>query len=99
MNKTSLLLVGGTFDDAGGRPSGYVNKLAAALSSSEHFNVVLENGGPYARLSTINGSYGVVVWMPNIPNDKPKILNDIKSKDPTCILVSSKRNDNNKYPF
>lgn len=96
-----ILLVGGSFDNDGGRESGLVKKLHKALKNIENVSTEIYNGGYYKSLeeilsSTIN--YDVVFWMANVPNDYPKIR-DVKEVAPHVMLVSSKRNDNDKYPF
>ena len=101
MEKTRILLVGGTFDYAGGKPSHLLQKMADTLRMylpaftaynggfiDELHNVIL-------RQAEFND---IVIWMPNVPNDAPK-MRDIKSINPKVILVSSKRNDNEKYAF
>lgn len=91
-----ITIVGGSFDDNGGRPSGLVNKLADALQAHTPQPIYVFNGGHYDVLESILTSQlnGVeaVIWMPNVPNDKPKIRN-IKELHPKILLVSSKYNE------
>lgn len=101
MKNTHIMIVGGTFDYSGGKPSGIVNKITAVLN--ENFGrVVYYNGGFLDELHTQIlpkvKDVEVVIWMPNVPNDAPKMRN-IKEINPKVILVSSKRNDNSKYTF
>lgn len=59
------------------------------------------NGGSFEFLKEILSEseyYNCVIWWANVPNDKPK-LRDVKAINPKPILVTSKRNDNNKYSF
>ena len=64
---TPVLVVGGDWNQAGGRPS----KIAALLA--EHLNADLLNGGPLERLPVdLPPNYEDVVWLPNIPNEEPK---------------------------
>jgi hypothetical protein len=109
-----ILLVGGTwtvesetvFDDK--RRSGLIDKIAIAIKNYclEHYNsnyaVDLYNGGCYYDLETIlnkTPEYDIVFWWPNVPdNDLPKIRN-VKEAAPRVMLVTSKRNDGNKYSF
>ena len=101
LNKNKkILFVGGMWNDDGGRPSSVVNKFSTALEE-QGVKVDLYNGGFYADLTNIIELaiyYDYIFWWADVPNDKPKIRNvkDINSK---CILVTSKRNDNNKYSF
>ncbi len=96
-----ILLVGGTFDYAGGKPSSIVHQMTQALPTYFEY-VDTYNGGFADELhhtilsSAIN--YDVVIWMPNVPNDLPK-MRDVKEVNPHAILISSKRNDNEKYSF
>lgn len=95
-----VLIVGGTFDDEGGKPSKLVKQL---FDYFRIYSVVIGyyNGGNYTDIETIIQECqkaDVTVWMPNIPNDKPKVRN-VKEINPKTLLISSKRNDNNKYSF
>lgn len=92
----NILLVGGRFDDDGGRPSGYITKLAEALRA---LGVKVDdfNGGPYDRLpllvNAVAGQGDVVLWFADVPNDKEKVVGNIKRKYPRTLLVTSKRNE------
>lgn len=102
----NILLVGGTFDSEGGHPSGFVTKMygvlftiLSALQAELGSYITEYNGGYYYNVRDIleeAKEYDVVIWMPNIPNEYPKIRN-AKEVAPYCLLVSSKRNDGNKY--
>ncbi|MBO5435144.1 class II aldolase/adducin family protein [bacterium] len=69
-------------------------------------DITFVNGGKYQTLIDIaeNNSeynlknYDVVFWFPNVDNDLPK-FRDIKSVNPKCMLINSKRNDDEKYSF
>jgi len=95
----NFLIVGGNFDDNGGRPSSLINKIALAIPK-EH-KVTVYNGGYYPNIENLLEStknYDAVFWCPNIPNDKPK-LRDVKSVNPKVMLITSKRNNDNQYTF
>ncbi len=95
-----ILFVGGTWTDEGGRPSSIVSKFAKTLEDQD-IKVDLYNGGFYNDLENIIELviyYDYVIWWADVSNDKPKIR-DVKSINPRCILITSKRNDNNKYSF
>jgi hypothetical protein len=88
----SYLFVGGRFDDEGGRPSGYIKKLFEAMLAINP-NGILLNGGIFETLrSTVLDRYQVIFWMPDVPNDKEKLVSDIKKKNPHTLLVTSKNN-------
>ena len=98
MSKT--LIVGGTFDDNGGKPSSVVNKVYETFVA-QGYAVDVFNGGYFEDVekileSTVNYKY--VIWWANVPNDKEKIRN-VKEINPKCILITSKRNDNDTYGF
>ena len=96
----TILIVGGTFDNDGGKPSSLVNKFVEELIS-DGVEVEVKNGGYYNELTSILDStinYKYIIWWANVPNDLPKIRN-VKDVNPKCILVTSKRNDNNQYGF
>ena len=95
-----FLMVGGSFDDNGGRPSSMVSKFAQEFQNAG-IEVETFNGGNFSEIESIldkTKDADVVLWWANVPNDKPKIRN-VKSVNPKCMLVTSKRNDNEKYNF
>lgn len=97
---SKILIVGGTFDDNGGRSSSLVSKIYNTIVVNG-YDVNIYNGGQYSDIenileSTINYKY--VIWWANVPNDKPKMQN-VKEINPKCILVTSKRNNDSKYGF
>lgn len=82
---SDILIVGGTFDNSGGKSSKVVSALSPYLGEQL-------NGGYLNELEQLNLSdYKCVVWMPNIDNKEDKILPTIKKKYPTILLVQSKR--------
>ena len=90
------LFVGGNWDLNGGKESNIVSEFAKYIP-----NVTLFNGGHYNDLDKILDScinYDVVIWWANVPNELPKIRN-IKDINYKAMLVSSKRNIDNKYTF
>ena len=95
------LVVGGSFDDNGGRQSSLVFKFEQELKNAGVEDVKVFNGGQFSEMEGIlerTKDADVVLWWANVPNDKPKIR-DVKSVNPKCMLVTSKRNDNEKYNF
>lgn len=95
--QNSILFVAGTFDDSGGRPSGFASKLATALGLDGNSAC---NGGRYSALdglASMVSDYDVVFWMPDVPNDKPKKVRGLKAINPRMLLVTSKRNDSKRY--
>lgn len=100
LDDRKTLLVGGTWDDGGGRPSSVLRDVASAFGDSPRF--VFFNGGRYAKLNSVLdlvSLYSTVIWMPDVPNDKPKLVNEVKLRNPTAVLVTSKRNDGCRYSF
>jgi len=99
----NILFVGGTFDDTGGKASGYMTKLSSAVhrifqsQMKDGDSFVIQNGGNYNDLSAISCACDLLFWFPNIPNDKPKIVDNIKMSYPKMILVESKNNKQEKY--
>lgn len=83
-----------------GKSSGLVSKIFEIVKKYV-YEVMCYNGGNYKQLPTIldsAGDYDIVFWWPNVPNDLPKIR-DVKAKHPKVMLVSSKRNIDEKYSF
>jgi hypothetical protein len=96
-NAIRTLVVCGTFDNKGGKPSGLMNKLFNTYPE----NYIFVNGGYYEHLQQIledTVAYDIIYWFANVDNDLPKIRN-VKEVNPKCILITSKRNDNDKYCF
>lgn len=94
--KNKILFVGGNWDLNGGKKSKIVNEFVKYLP-----NVTVFNGGNYNDLNGILESYinyDVIIWWANVPNDLPKIRN-VKDINYKAMLVSSKRNVDNKYSF
>ena len=103
----NITVVMGTFNDVGGKPSGYARKVwESAVSCSEGLGadntINYYNGGNYDTLreafSKAKDSQ-VVIWWANVPNDAPieKLVKDIKQVNPRAILVISKNNLEGKY--
>lgn len=91
-----ILFVGGTWNLNGGRKSKIVEEFASNLPDAKVYN-----GGNYNYLNEILKScinYDIVIWWANVPNDLPKIRN-VKEINYKTMLVSSKRNVDNKYSF
>lgn len=99
---TKVLIVGGTFDNEGGRPSKLIDNMFKEIAEADGYKVTLFNGGLVTSLHNIIlpavANYDVVLWFANVPNDVDK-LRDVKALNPKCILVTSKRNDDSKYTF
>jgi len=96
------LLIGGKFDDEGGEHSGYMDKLHEYLELLLDDEISFHNGGNFDLLETLIkyfvSSHDVILWFPEVPNDKPKLVKEIKKKNHKCLLVSSKFN-NGDYSF
>ena len=99
---TKVLIVGGTFDKDGGRPSSLIGSLITCFHEDAVFSTTSVNGGfvddLHNEILPAVVDFDVVLWFANVPNDEDK-LRDVKSINPKAILVTSKRNDNNKYTF
>jgi ribulose-5-phosphate 4-epimerase/fuculose-1-phosphate aldolase len=95
----NCVMIGGKFDDQGGKSSGYIHKLYLALSAvNQHFK--LHNGGSFSSLEHIISKlqdFHVIFWMPDVPNDKEKLVLKIKTLYPHSVLITSKNNLMHKY--
>lgn len=94
--KDKILFVGGNWDLNGGKKSKIVDEFSKYLP-----NTTVYNGGNYNDLNKILDScteYDIVIWWANVPNELPKIRN-VKDINYKTMLVSSKRNIDNKYSF
>jgi hypothetical protein len=86
------LFVGGDYDDLNGRSSKIAEKIFQSLNFSD---VDYHNGGHYNDLLKFSdriSRYGAVFWLAKIPEDKPSVSAILKSKHNSFVLVSSKRN-------
>lgn len=84
-----VLLVGGTFDDNGGKKSGLIKKI------SEIVGCTVVNGGYHSDLKEIIKTVvdkDIVMWFANVPNHLEKIRN-VKEINPKVMLITSKRNN------
>jgi len=82
------IIVGGSFDDVGGRSSSVVAKLATALGPE--WEVI--NGGTMESLRAFSvDGLKVLIWMPNVSNDEDKFLDRLKPQNPEMLLIQSKR--------
>ena len=101
-----ILIVGGTWDKNGGKPSGLIRKLESALLTRNDCTVRCHNGGNYDGLQEILNDaphYDAVFWFANVDNSLEKVR-DVKAVAPHTLLVNSKRNDfvsdeERKYDF
>jgi len=104
-----ILFVGGTFDKTGGKPSKIVRQLAYGLYETVNGGSVAELRDlvksfddytpPTCHCRALRPTYDAIIWMPNISNDEEKLLPKIKKKSPHTVLISSKRNTQNKYSY
>jgi hypothetical protein len=106
-----VLFVAGTFDDNGGKPSGYMQKLAEYLREDimeeDIFCVKAKefieyNGGSWEKMLVevfpkLAKMPDIVFWFADVPNDKVKLVDKIKAVSPKSLLVISKNNMDSKY--
>lgn len=106
-NSYNILLVGGTFsntanpDGSYGAVSGVLRRVYNTLNNYPNFTIKYVNGGKYDILKTLLTStpqYDFVFWWANVNNSLEKMRN-VKEIAPRTMLISSKRNDNQKYSF
>jgi len=99
-----IAIVGGTWDNNGGKTSSIVNQMYEALSSdSECEGVISPNGGFYTDLSICIDQIKVhesdiIFWLANVPNEFAK-YNDVKAEFPKAMLITSKNNYDKQYTF
>jgi len=98
-----ILLVGGTFNNEGGKDSGYIDKLWMVMRV--YCQLCKVNGGYFEYLNSIvltEGflkQYDAILWFANVDNSEEKIVRRIKEIHPTCLLVTSKANYSGDYTF
>lgn len=96
-----VVFVGGTFDTAGGRPSGYFGKLASAVSARmPDSRATILNGGSFtaleAAVDTLQDATHLF-WFADVPNELPKLLPALMVKYPGLVLIGSKNNRKKLY--
>lgn len=95
-----ILMVGGTFNNEGGRASGYFAKLAMAVVESVGVGATIINGGTYESLVEMVDQTPDVThlfWFADVPNDLPKLLPGLRERNPDMMLFTSKNNRQLKY--
>lgn len=109
-----ILLVGGTwtvepeqvFEEE--RRSRVVDMVGCAMKlyCDEHYGknykILIYNGGCYYNLEGILNkatAYDIVFWWANVPDNSLPKIRDVKEVAPHVMLVTSKRNDGDKYSF
>ncbi len=92
------LYVAGTFDEKGGRAS----KIGDIVYKGMNIDAEYCNGGYFSSLEAYVDKiykYDLVFWFANIANDRPKLVKKLKDRHKSFVLVTSKRNTENKYAF
>ena len=95
-----ILIICGTFDNNGGKPSAVAEKITDTIFISG-INIDRFNGGYLNELPMILATvpeYDYVMYMADTPNNH-QYVKSIKEINPKCILVTSVRNDNETYTF
>lgn len=95
-----LVMVGGTWDSEGGRPSGYFHKLSGAINNIVRVPGQVHNGGDWEVLRDTLRDIATmthVLWFVDIPNSFPKLLPGIIDSNPSLVLVQSKNNRKDLY--
>ena len=96
----NILIVGGTWNDTSGKPSSLIQKIYDVIRPKYEGKISLYNGGDYTQLQKIiemTPFYDFVFWFANVENNDLAKIRNVKDYAPKCLLVTSKRNDNNKY--
>ena len=96
-----IFCVGGVFDDEGGRPSGYFDKLTEELHKLNAGGTMsYANGGFYSEMEEflrVAHNHDTVLWAADVPNDKPKLVKELKKLNPKLMLIITKSNKQSKY--
>jgi N-acetyl-gamma-glutamyl-phosphate reductase len=96
-----IFIAGGKFDETGGRPSGYIRKLAEALEAAlPHVRFTVVNGGSYVELENCAKTLlapSAILWFADVPNELPKLLPSLKKRFCGAMLVQSKNNRRGAY--
>lgn len=102
-----ILIVGGTWDNAYGKPSKIIGQINKAISSdkdiTDNYTITCLNGGGYRDLyedvvfNDHKDLVSIILWAVDIPNELDKM--DVKGWYPRSIVITTKRNTENKYSF
>lgn len=94
-----LLWVCGTFNDKNGKSSSIGSTMYDTVKSLFETSTIINGGswGLLELLAHIIPEYDVIAWLANVPNDKEKIVKNIKKINYKCVLITSKRNVEKKY--
>jgi hypothetical protein len=100
-----ISIVAGSFNDDGGKPSGWVNKFFSEMKAtvgSNGFIYQFLNGGDANIIEEVVNDYkaikpDAIIWFADVPNNKPKLVKQIKEIAPHSLLVTSKRNLDSEY--
>ncbi len=98
MNEKTVY-VAGTFDNSGGKFSKIAQQVFEQVKTE---NIDYRNGGYFRDLENIIDKiedYKTVYWFPNVSNEEPKLVEEIKKRNESSILATSKRNIEKKYSF
>lgn len=85
-----ITVVGGTWDENGGTPSGLINTLADFLGANSLFN-----GGRFEDLNVISqvaAGSDAVLWFPRVPDSASKEARNLKALNRKLLLVMAKAN-------
>ena len=99
----NILMLGGTWDEKGGKKSSIIDIMHKALEKHRCVSRIRTfNGGAYTDIADILDSplfldNEAIFWFPNISNGQSKTVGAIKKDFPKVILVTSKRNIDDKY--
>lgn len=97
LSKKSVLYVAGSFNDDKGKESKIAKTIFEAIAQPDTLYI---NGGNFTKLEELISriqEFGLIYWFADVPNDKPKLISEIKKKNKACVLVTSKRNVEKKY--
>ena len=98
---SKVYIVGGTFTKDGGKESGLINKIyKELLNYFTEEEIILQNGGNSKDIPTLLQNVkdkDYIFWWANVLDLDEKFRN-VKEINPYCILIGSKRN-NNEYSF
>ena len=93
------LFVGGSFDETNGKPSKIAKEVFKQVETKDS---EYHNGGNFKELESLLDRiehYKIIYWFPNIDNTKQKIVEEIKKRNDSSILITSKRNVEKDYKF
>lgn len=93
MSNEKILVIGGSFDEIGGKPSSFIDKFFSKIEGA-----MIINGGLFDFLKNFIeegiSDYKIIFWLPEY-SEEVESLSNIKALNSKCILIRDLKNTQN----